>query len=415
MSFSAKLARRLRGPALFIVVLLLVEFLDEFIFSAREAAWPLIRSDLGLSYEQVGLLLSLPLFIGNLIEPVIGILGDVWKRRAIVLVGGIFFAVSTLLVAMSAHFVTLMIAFIIFSPASGAFVGLAQSTLMDLETSRHQQNMARWTFAGSVGVVMGSVALGAVVAFGLGWRSIFVATIIAALTLVMVLSRIAFPGAQPSEDEMDRVTVKAGIRNALNALRRREVFRWLVLLEFSDLMLDVLYGYLALYFVDVVGVGKAEAALAVTVWTGVGLVGDLLLIPLLERVQGLAYLRLSALLELILFPAFLLVPGIGAKLVILGALGFFNSGWYSILKGQLYSSMPGQSGTVMTVGNVAGLLGSLIPLGIGLAAERFGLGISIWLLLAGPIVLLLGLPRMPHSYQPADAVPVNSAEGQDQI
>jgi FSR family fosmidomycin resistance protein-like MFS transporter len=157
-------------------------------------------------------------------------------------------------------------------------------------------------------------------------------------------------------------------------------------------MLDVLYGYLALYFVDVVGIDEAQAGLAVAVWTGVGLIGDLLLIPLLERVRGLSYLRLSAAIEFVLFPAFLLVPGLAPKLVILALLGLFNSGWYAVLQGQLYSSMPGQSGTAMAVNNVSGLVGSLIPLGIGFAAERFGLGTAIWLLLLGPVALLFGIP-----------------------
>jgi FSR family fosmidomycin resistance protein-like MFS transporter len=39
------------------------------------------------------------------------------------------------------------------------------------------------------------------------------------------------------------------------------------------------------------------------------------------------------------------------------------------------------------------LIGKLIPFGIGLAAQAYGLGTAMWLLLAGPIVLLLGLPR----------------------
>ncbi len=146
-----------------------------------------------------------------------------------------------------------------------------------------------------------------------------------------------------------KLSFSAGVHKALAALRRKEVLRWLVLLEFSDLMLDVLLGYLALYFVDVVGVTPVYAGLAVSVWTGVGLAGDFLLIPLLEKVPGLTYLRFSALMELILFPAFLLVPWLPLKVVLLGLLGFFNSGWYSILMGRLYSAMPGQSGTVLTV------------------------------------------------------------------
>ena len=32
----------------FTFTLLLIEFLDEFVFGAREAAWPLVRTDLGL-------------------------------------------------------------------------------------------------------------------------------------------------------------------------------------------------------------------------------------------------------------------------------------------------------------------------------------------------------------------------------
>jgi FSR family fosmidomycin resistance protein-like MFS transporter len=164
-------------------------------------------------------------------------------------------------------------------------------------------------------------------------------------------------------------------------------------LEFSDLMLDVLLGFLALYFVDVVGTTPVQAGIAVAVWTGVGLLGDLLLIPLLERVPGLRYLRWSAALELVLFPAFLLAPNAWAKWVLLGLLGFFNAGWYSILKARLYTAMPGQSGTVMTVGNVFGLVGQFVPLGLGLAAERFGLRAALWLLVAGPLALLAGLPR----------------------
>ena len=122
------------------------------------------------------------------------------------------------------------------------------------------------------------------------------------------------------------------------------------------------------------------------------LLGDLLLIPLLERVRGLSYLRLSAMVELALFPAFLLMPRFWAKLALLGLLGFFNAGWYSILKAQLYLTMPRQSGMVMTVGNVFGLVGGLIPLGLGLIAERFDLTVTMWLLLLGPLALLVGIP-----------------------
>jgi FSR family fosmidomycin resistance protein-like MFS transporter len=182
-------------------------------------------------------------------------------------------------------------------------------------------------------------------------------------------------------------------RRILPQLRNWTVVRWLILLEFSDLMLDIFYGFLPLYFVDVAGFTPAQAALSVAVWTGVGLLGDFLLIPLVERVKGLDYLRISVVIEFILFPLFLLSSISWLKLVFIGLMGFFNAGWYAILKAKLFESMHGQSGAAQALDNVSGLIGKLIPFGIGIAAQTFGLGAAMWLLLAGPIALLIGLPR----------------------
>jgi len=405
----------------FPLTLLTIEFLDELIYGAGQAAWPVIRDDLGLSYVQIGALLSLPGLVGSLIEPFIGIAGDIIRpggsspRRTLILGGGVVFALALLLAAVSQGFFSLLIAFMIFYPASGAFVSLSQAALMDAEPTRHEQNMARWTFAGSLGVVAGPLILSAVLVLGPGWRGLFMACAISAVVLVIISRRFPFtPGArsiidsettqdrgidrspQPQAQHKDDIPViqdfKSGLLNAVDALRNKEILRWLVLLEFSDLMLDVLYGFLALYFVDVVGITPAQAALAVTIWLVVGLIGDFLLIPLLERVSGLVYLRFSVILELILFPAFLLVPTMWGKLVLLGLLGLFNAGWYAVLKGRLYTAMPGQSGTVMAVGTVAGLVGSIIPLILGLVAQRYNIEAAMWILLLGPIALLIGIP-----------------------
>jgi MFS transporter, FSR family, fosmidomycin resistance protein len=379
------------------LIFLLIEFLDELVFGVTEAAWPLIRTDLQLDYVQIGLALSLPGIIANLIEPFLGILGDVWKRRVLILGGGIFFTVACLLTAVSHNYIFLLVSFIIFNPSSGAFVTLSQATLMDRDPRRHEHNMARWTFAGSLGVTLGPLLLGGAVLIGFGWRGVFVVlSVISALLLAGAWRFL--PAPQVTHPPMPQwAALRHGLVEAIKALRRGEVLRWLILLEFSDLMLDVLYGYLALYFVDVVGFSASKAALAVAVWTGFGLLGDFLVIPLLEKVRGLNYLRLSVLVELVLFPAFLLIPDPWVKLVITGLMGLFNSGWYPILQGNLYSSMPGQSGTVMAVGNLFGWVGKLIPFGIGVAAQALGLGPAMWLLLAGPLVLLIGLPRVMDS------------------
>jgi FSR family fosmidomycin resistance protein-like MFS transporter len=360
------------------------------VFGAWTAAWPLIRTDLGLSYVQVGILLSLPHIFGSILEPPLGLLGDGWNRRMLVRAGGVGLLLALVLIALSDGFGSLLFALMLASPAAGAFVGLSQAVLMDMAPHRHEQNMARWALAGSVGVVAGPIAVTAVSAAGTGWRAAFAGFTVLVLVLLVTVWRMPMGNAAPSDRTIGRA-LRVSARDAFRALRRRDVLRWLTLLQFSDLMLDVLHGFLALYFVDVVGASGAGAALAILVWTVVGLVGDALVIPLLERVEGTRYLRASAAAMLLVFPAFLLLPDTTPKLILLGALGLLNSGWYPILQGRLYSALPGQSATVMALGSVFGIAGGLLPLTIGLVAQRLGLGAAMWLLLAGPVALLIGL------------------------
>lgn len=375
------------------MIYLLIEFLDELVFGIGEAAWPLMRNDLSLSYFQIGLALSLPGVIGNIVEPFLFILGDVWKRRTIILLGGLFFTISLILTGISGTFSLLLFSFILFNPASGAFVGLSQASLMDSEPTRHEQNMARWVFAGSLGVLFGPLLLGGLALINWGWRPAFlILALFSALILFAASRRV--PHSQIAHNELPSLRAYIeSLGTALSALKNRAVLRWLVLLEFSDLMLDILHGFLALYLVDVMNLSPANAAFVLAIYTGIGLIGDFLLIPLLERVKGLNYLRVSVILECILFPLFLLSSILWLKLALLAFIGLFVVGWYAILKANLFSSMHGQSGAAQALGSISGIIGKLIPLVIGLVAQAHGLQTAMWLLLAGPIALLIGLPR----------------------
>jgi FSR family fosmidomycin resistance protein-like MFS transporter len=335
---------------------------------------------------QIGILLGLPFMVSAVIEPFMGILGDIGWRRRIMLIGGVAAMCEAVVFAFGTSYEMLLLTLCITFPLSGPFVTLAQATLMDVDPKRHEQNMARWTLFGAVGVFIAPLLLAAT---GGNWRGLFLVMAVLIGLATLLLSR--FPIQESSHPDV--TDMQSGIRAALRDLGRFVVLRWLVLLRFADLMGDVLYGYLALYMVDVAGVDTGTALVAVAVWTGVGLVGDVLIIPLLERVRGLVYLRASAAVNLVLFPAFLLVPGVLPKIVLLALLGVFNAGWYSVLQGRLYSSMPGRSGSVTTLDSLFGLVGGALPFIVGATADAFGLGAAIWLLLLGPVALLVGLPR----------------------
>jgi len=146
MSLDGKNKPTRTGIGLTIIVLA-IEGLDELVDGVWGAAYPLIRNDLHLSYLQVGLLLTIPTIVSSLIEPILGILADLGQRRQLILGGGRAFAIALVLISLSDHFFGLLAALVLFYPASGGFVSVSQATLMDMEPTRHESNMARWALA----------------------------------------------------------------------------------------------------------------------------------------------------------------------------------------------------------------------------------------------------------------------------
>ena len=113
---------------------LAVELVDELVDGTKSAALPLIRQSLALSYGQIGLLASVPLLLGSLLELPVGVMaGHGRRRRLAVLAGGAVFILTLVAAATARSFAGLLAAFVIFFPASGAFVSLTQSGLMDAD------------------------------------------------------------------------------------------------------------------------------------------------------------------------------------------------------------------------------------------------------------------------------------------
>jgi FSR family fosmidomycin resistance protein-like MFS transporter len=384
--------------------LLAIELVDELVFGAREAAWPQIRDDLNLDYVQVGILLALPILIANLIEVPVAFLGDTPRRKLLIVVGGLCFIAATSLVALSDGFWSLLAAFMLLAPASGAFVSLSQASLADIDTSRREQNMARWTAAGSLGVLAGSLVVGAPGSQDEGWRMVFLASAVVAGSVLALAARqpIGLPEHMASTRGPVLISLLESVRWAVGVLQRPDVLRWLALLELSDLVGDIMLGYLALYLVDVAGASELEAALGVALWTGGGLVGDLLVVMLLERMRGLAYLRLNSGVTAILLAAFLLIPDPMPKLAVVTALGCAIGGRYAILQAQLYDAVPGRSASSLALKNASNVPGSLLPAVLGAAAAAWGLGAAMWLLMAGPLALLVATPRAERRARTTD-------------
>ena len=170
-----------RRASALLAIFLCIELLDEVVDGLMGAAWPLIRHDLALSYVEIGLLLTVPSLVAHVVEPAVGLLADGKRRFAAIALGGCAFATAMILVAGATSFLYVLAALVVFYPASGTFVSLSQSSLMDLRPDDEERNMVLWTVAGGLGVALGPILLGFALWADGSWRDVFL--VVGALSL----------------------------------------------------------------------------------------------------------------------------------------------------------------------------------------------------------------------------------------
>jgi FSR family fosmidomycin resistance protein-like MFS transporter len=142
----------------------------------------------------------------------------------------------------------------------------------------------------------------------------------------------------------------------------------------------------------VAGFTPAQASLSLSVLMIASLAADLISIPLLERIPGRLLVRASAAVAIVIYTAWLLAPWPLVKIVLLLAIRFSTLGWYPVLQGEAYAAVPGRSGTVLAVTSLGGLAGGALTWLVGWLAGSAGLAAALWLLLLGPVSLLLFVP-----------------------
>ncbi|MGN6794817.1 MAG: hypothetical protein ACTHJW_20715, partial [Streptosporangiaceae bacterium] len=103
---------------------------------------------------------------------------------------------------------------------------------------------------------------------------------------------------------------------------------------------------------------------------------------------GTAALRISALTAVVLYPAFLLLPWLPAKLAVLALLSLTTACWYPVIQAGLYTSLPGRSGIAVFLSSAASLVGALGPIAVGFIAKQAGLTWALALLGTAPALVI---------------------------
>jgi fucose permease len=131
-----------------------------------------------------------------------------------------------------------------------------------------------------------------------------------------------------------------------------------------------------------------------------GLVGLVILDRLLAHVEARRLLAAASATGTLLYLLWLQVDDLVLSAGLLFATGMVCSSFYPLAKAQAYRSLPGQSGTVNAVSSLFSPVTYALPLLLGLVADRWGLGVTLLLLVgepAGMLLLALAAPGQPST------------------
>jgi MFS family permease len=400
--FSRALTRRvpmlLAGSAVFLTI----ELFDELVSGIPVVSLPLLRDGLRLSYQQVGLLLSVGPLASAVLEPIMLLLSDRWSKPWL-LRGALLCMIGGWALAGAApNFWLLLLAVALESPATGVVLGLAQAALIEQSSSGTECAMTRWTIMGAVGDLASPLAVAGLLVLGLGWRQLYwVGATTWLLALIGVWRRFPKPQGKKSAaaqestaEERQRAEPSVGLLVGLRAaLRDLILLRWAVAEKLCAMVDEIFLGFAALYLQDARHVGAPAISLVLATGMVGAVAGLVVLDRLLKRVAGVRLLPWLALLALAGVAGFLAAPSLWLAAAALFLFDLSAAGWYPITKAAAYSRLPGRAGTVQAVIALGEPFEIALPVVVGLIAGQFGVLAAVGFLGLAPLGILLLAPR----------------------
>jgi MFS family permease len=377
-------------------ILLCMGLLDELLTGFSIIALPLLRDRLGLSYAQAGFLFTAAALSGMVIDPFINLFSDRGPKKAWVLGGLLLLALTSALMGIVASYPLLVLTFMVWFPANGAGVGLAQAALIDFSPGTGTRTMTRWTMLSSVGDFLSPLVVAAFVVFGLGWPALSWFAGALWLLAAMLLLPLRFPARsaelEADEDEdVEKLSVWASLREAL---RDPLLLRWSALTLIPNMLDELFLGFVSLYLHDVLHLSEAWVALLATLQMAASFLGLLLLDRVLKR-RKLAPVRTLfwlSLVTLVGIAGLLIFHVLWCTIVALLLINFSCAGWYPLTQAEAYARRPASSGEVRVVISLGAPLEMLLPGAVGLLSASFGILVGLGLLGLAPVLMLLFLP-----------------------
>ncbi|HSH01364.1 MAG TPA: MFS transporter [Anaerolineae bacterium] len=369
---------------------LLARFFDELLGGAPDVLMPTIRATLGLTYAQVSLLPLTLNYVGAIIEPINGILIDIWPRRRLLAWGALGLGLALITIGLAPTLLVLILAYAIYGLASGPLAHTADVILVETHPTAPDRIYARSTFIDTIGALLAPLLVVAVSWAELPWQYLMYALGLSAIVYAIFLWRTHFPSppTTPTDQTDDRSgwqTIKDNIRFVLTHTGARYWLFFLLLHSIQELPLT----FMTIWLREEAGLSQALVGLYKAMEMGVALLSLTYLDRWRQTHSAQRVLQIAGLGVLILYPIWLFWPNIWGRFLWGIPLTFLLTVYWPIAKSQSLASVPGKGGTVTAVHSLFGFL----PLALlfGLLAQTITLTTAMLLVHTLATLLLLAL------------------------
>jgi MFS transporter, FSR family, fosmidomycin resistance protein len=370
------------------VLALFARFTDELASGLLIVLMPTFRARLGLSVTQIGWLWQALFSTAAVVEPIAGAAIDLVRRRPLLVWGALGWGASLLIAAGAPNFGWMLAAFILVGVASGPLAHTADVVLVEAHPEHVERITSRSTALDTTGALLAPASVAVAAWAGVDQRLLLVVAGGAIVGYGLLLATSVFP---PPPGRRDGEPILAQVRSNVRAVVSDPAARlWLAALLVQEVLgLSELFE--PVWLRDEVGASQSLVAVHVAIGMAATLVTLLALDRLLARYGSIPVLVVACVGTAVLYPAWLLAPGVALKLVLVAPRNAAMAPLWPILRSRSLAAIPGAGGTTSALYSLLGL----VPLqaAFGLAASRVGLTptmLSVHLVATLALVLLVG-------------------------
>ena len=332
----------------------------------------MIRTDLGLSYTQAGLVMSAFALTSGVSQLPAGWLADRFGARLMVLLGVTGVAIAGFLIGLSNSYIALIVLLVLAAIVGGGYHPASAAAISSSVPSEYRGRALGLHFVGGSSAFWVMPLVATPIAVAWGWRSSYLTLAIPAAILGILLYILIGKWGQTRVHDSPEVDSEVTITSA--RVPWQKLVPFILISVATGTMIRSVSAYLSLYAVDEMGVSEATAAMLMAIMPAVGFFAAPVGGYLADRFGSMKVLLVISFLAIPLVYLLGVVTSIITLTVLMIAIGIVSSARMPTSESYIAGNTPKRRrATVLGLYFFAGteVSGLLTPV-VGILIDRLG-------------------------------------------